>query len=236
MHPVLSLALDEHPSATFNGMFADWRTSHLPLGDPQSLLVMCADGALVACRYMATSELLDSIRTGRLMPTVVQLRDRSPWSYLLLDGEMHANGAGKVVNNDYATGWEFKAIQGALLSVQEAGVGLVYLQSTAHLQDQVYLLAKRDRTTSRLRPPRDMLFVSPVEDMFLSFPGIGEHHLRDLLHFTNGNGAAALDALLDPDRPVPGIGPKIKANARAALGLSDSIRLALIDVTTEVPV
>lgn len=229
-HPIRAICLDETPSPVFARHFQLWQRTALPLGDPELLLVMATDGTLLVCRYMPTGELLDQIRTQRLPALLAQLRQRgSDWIYLLLDGELTANTSGKTVQNGNVTGFDWKAIQGALLSIQEAGVGVVWLQSVEHLQDQVYLLAKRDRSQKRVRPPRDLLFVSPAEDLILALPGIGEDRAHLLLKQA-GSAAWLLDLLTDlaPAAKLDGIGPETKRKIRQALGLSDQTRLAVL--------
>jgi hypothetical protein len=234
-HPVRAICLDVIPSPVFRSHFQDWKQTMLPLNDPQLLLVMASDSTMLVCRYMPTGELLDLIRTQRLSVLLAQLRQRgSDWIYLVLDGELTCNTSGKTVQNGNTTGFDWKAIQGAMLSIQEAGVGIVWLQAQTHLQDQIYLLAKRDRSQKRVRPPRDLLFVTAAEDIILALPGIGEDRVAGLLKDA-GSAAWLLDLLtnLSPAAKLDGIGPETKRKARAALGLSATCRLAVLGVDDE---
>jgi ERCC4-type nuclease len=229
-HPIRAICLDEQPSPVFNKHFQAWQRTALPLGDPELLLVMAADDTMLVCRYMPTGELLDQIRTQRLPSLLAQLRQRgSDWMYLILDGELKPNTSGKTVHNGNTTGFDWKAVQGALLSIQEAGIGVVWLQSIEHLQDQIYLLAKRDRSQKRVRLPRDVLFCTPAEDLILALPGIGEDRAHVLLK-TAGSAAWLLDLLTDLSSPakLDGIGPETKRKIRQALGLSNQTRLAVL--------
>lgn len=230
-HPVRAICLDETPSPVFTRHFQAWQRTALPLNDPELILVMASDGTMLVCRYMPTGELLDYIRTQRLPALLAQLRQRgSEWIYLILDGELKPNTSGKTVHNQNVTAFDWKAIQGTLLSIQEAGVGVVWLQSVEQLQDQVYLLAKRDRTEKRVRPPRDMLFMTPAEDIILALPGIGEDRAHELLKQAGNSAAWLLDLLTDLSSPakLDGIGPETKRKIRQALGLSDQTRLAVL--------
>jgi hypothetical protein len=234
-NPVLQFAIDSQPSAVVRmvQLLHGPPPVTLPLGDSNAMLLMCADGAMLTARYMTTSELFDLLRTSRLIPTMLQLRERSAWPYLLLSGLTQPTGSGKVMHNGTPSGLAWSAMQGALLSIQELGVGVLTLQSDRYIADTLFTLANRDRSTRRVRPPRDALFVTPAEDMLLALPGIGEDRLAQLLRFTNGSVAAAIDALTDPRCDVPGIGPETKKKVRQALGLSDQTRLALFGMSDE---
>lgn len=235
MTALLNVAIDTgaQPPVSTMQLFSGPDVARVPLGEQNTILAMCADGAMLACMYQPAMQLLHLMRHQEHMPLLMQLRDRSPWSYLLIDGYLRCTGAGKADVNGNATGFDWPSVQGLLLSIQELGIGVVTLQDTKHLGDTIYGLAKRDRSARRVRPPREALFVEPGEDMLLALPGIGDERCRQLLKHCGGNPAAALDALTDPRQSIPGIGPAVQRNAREALGLSDGIRLALLGMTEE---
>ena len=230
MVPLLAILVDVHPSPVIRSLqFRDPGAPvpvPTPLGDPNTLVVIAADGAHLALRYMPTGELLHLLRLERLLPEVLHLHERSSWAYLLLDGTLVPSPGGKTVSSGALTGFAWSAVQGALLSIQELGVGLITLQDTAHLPDAITLLAGRDRTTMRLRAPRDGLFLTPAEDLLHALPGIGEERCQALLQYA-GSAAWALDLLTDPQSTIPGIGDRLKAEARRALGLAEGCRLAV---------
>lgn len=232
--PILRLAIDTQPAQAIKHMqvITGPQPVAYQLGEPNTLLCVCADGQMLACRYMTTNELLNLMREQRLLPAMLELRERSQWAYLLLSGQLTPTSSGKTMTNGSPSGYAWAATQGALVSIQEAGVQIVSLQSDRHLYDAIYTLAKRERTAKRVRPPREALFVSAAEDMLLALPGIGDERCAELLRYC-GTGANALEALTHPSLSVPGIGPGIKRQVRQALGLEDNVRLTTITMAEE---
>lgn len=229
-YPLLSVTIDTQAAPALKKLaFEHISVMQLPIGEASTVLVLAADGQVLAVRYMPAGELFGLIREQRLLPQMLRLRERSPWAYLLIDGVLTPSGSGKCIYNGNQTGYDWAAVQGALISVQELGVSMLTLQGERYLADAIFTLARRERGTKRLRPPREALFVSPAEDLLLALPGIGDERCAALLRFTGGNGAAALDALTDPTIDIPGIPRRVKQDTRAALGLtSNAIKLGLI--------
>jgi hypothetical protein len=173
---------------------------------PASYLAVCADGAQLAIRVMATNELRHALRDKTLYADMIKLRNLSPWAYLItLEGK-------RTLGDD---------LSGALLSVQETGVGTLHIKQET-LVETVQRLASRDRTTRRVRPPRDVLFADPDLDMLLALPGIGEQKAVALLEHC-GSAAWALMVLTDDQHEFPGIGPETRRKVREALGLHDDM-------------
>lgn len=235
MSALLNIAIDTgaQPPVSNALYFSNPAVTRMTLGEPNTVLAMCSDGAMLACMYQPAMQLLHLMRRGEHLPLLMQLRDRSAWSYLLVDGYLRCNASGKAEINGNNSGFDWSAVQGMLLSIQELGVGIVTLQDTKHLGDTIYGLAKRDRSTRWVRPPREALFVSPAEDMLLALPGIGDERCRQLLKHCGGSPAAALDALTNPRYPIPGISASVQTNVRNTLGLGNDIRLAMISMTEE---
>lgn len=228
MQPLISVAIDDQAPQAIKGMtFVSSDVMTLPLGESNTILAMASDGTMLAVMYLSLQELLHHLRQDLLMPMMITLHDRSSWAYLLLEGQMRPTGSGKTEVNGNTTGYEWSAVQGALLSVQELGVGVLTVQSPAYLADTIYRLAKRDRTTSRIRPPREALFVTPAEDLLMALPGIGEERCETLLRHC-GTAAWALDALTHPAVDPPGISQGIKSKVRTALGLPEGVYLTQV--------
>jgi hypothetical protein len=226
---ILMLTTDEQPTAEFRLLKPkDVPVTRLELGDSNTLLVLCSDGQILAVRYLPISGLLGELRQQRLIPKLLELHARSPWAYLVVSGTVTPTSSGKtVVNGQDVTGWDWAAVQGALLSVQEMGVGLYTIKSESYLADTLYLLAKRDRTTKRVRPARDLLFLTPGEDVLLSLPGLGETKALDVLTWAGNSAARALDGICDPLMSVPGVSAADKVKIRKALGLAEGETLAI---------
>jgi hypothetical protein len=187
---------------------------------PASFVLVCADGAVLAVRYLDAGDLLHSIRSGRLDAELVDLKRRSAWAYLLIGGQMTPDRDGRVRHGDAATGWAWDAYQGALLTAQEIGIGVLTLRHADDAGDALARLARRARGPKRARPVREALFVDPATDLLMSLPGIGETTADQLLSYTGG-GAWALAALTSETMQTPGIGPKTRATIRRVLGLAE---------------
>jgi len=174
--------------------------------DPASYIAVCDDGAQLAIRVMTTSDLYHGLRNKTIYAEMLKMREVTPWAYLLLlEGK-------NVLSDDLA---------GALVSVQETGVAVLHIKSET-VVETVQRLASRDRTTRRIRPPRDVLFAEPDLDMLLALPGIGEKTADALLQHC-GSAAWALMVLTDDTYEFPGIGPETRRKVRAALGLQDDM-------------
>lgn len=185
---------------------------------PADLLAVCADGATLAIKYWRPGDLLHAIREADFDGALVALRQLSPHATLLIGGVLVPNADGKVRDGDTITGWRWDAYQGALLTAQELGVGVVTLQHAQHVAATVEQLARRKRGPVRATPARDGLFYSPAELMLLALPGVGETKADALLTYC-GSVAGALQALTDDAAAVPGVGPKTRAEVRRVLGL-----------------
>lgn len=184
---------------------------------PASAILICADGAQVAVKYLAALDVLYSIRQGRLDADLVALKARSDWAYLIIGGQMTPDRDGKIRHGGDALGWAWDAYQGAMLSAQEMGVGVLTLRHADDLGEALARLARRQRAPKRVRPVREALFFEPEQDMLMALPGIGEAMADQLLTHCGSAGAALL-ALTSDELTAPGIGPKTRATIRRVLG------------------
>jgi hypothetical protein len=190
------------------------------------LVVSCADGAMLGLVYLDLNGLFTGLRTNELMARLVSVKARWPWSYLVIGAVLSADNAGRTRNNaGQGSGWSWDAVQGALLSAQEIGVGVMQIPHADLFADTVARLAKRDRSAERVKPVRDAMFYTPQEELLLALPGIGET-TADMLLQQCGTVAAALMALTDDSVTLAGIGPKTRQGVRHLLGLPDGQALA----------
>lgn len=197
------------------------------------LVVACADGAMLGVVYLDLVGLFHSLRNDELIPRLASVKQRWPWAYLVLGAVLSCNTDGRVRNTKgESSGWSWDAVQGALLSAQEMGVGVMQIPHADMLAATVERLAKRSRTAERVKALRDALFYEPREEVLLSLPGIGEQKV-DMLLQQCGTVAAALQALTDDAATLAGIGPETRAGVRAVLGLPDG--QALGPYATEQP-
>ncbi len=210
---------------TFGGAMV--ASSQLDAGD---LLATCDDGALVAIERKTPDDLLNSIREDRVWSQLTGIRALTPWAYLIITGELRRGDDGHVWADGRATGWQWAAIQGALLQVQEMGVFVVYAASSEDYEAAVLRLAARSHRAEMLVPPaREPRILSEAERVLCSLPGIGLEKVQPILEYT-GSPAMALMWLsqLESQERVPGIGLGTKRAIKKALGLQDDEELVVV--------
>lgn len=204
--------------------------------DAGDLLVQCADGASLSIERKTATDFLNTLRDDRLFPQLARLRNQSSWSYLVVCGDLRAGPGGKCYADSKETGWTWASVSGALLTVQELGVNVLHVAGDHEYEAAVTRLAARDRSTVRVKPPRDASIVSESEQILASLPGIGPEKIAAVLAYA-GTPAGAITWLTDNrslnDGKVPGIGLKTKDRIRAALGLEYEDYLAVVRKETE---
>lgn len=193
-----------------------------------------SDGALVVVERKTPSDLLSSIGDGRLFAQAVSMRALSPWSYVVVTGNLLPGSDGRVWLERRSTNWNFDAVWGALLSVQESGAAVVFCRGEGEYGATLQRLAARGRESKRVPPSRETGLATPGELALAALPGIGPERTGALLQFC-GTPALALVYLTGDgqDDPVPGIGPKTRAAVRAALGLYPNTKLELMGTDEE---
>jgi hypothetical protein len=132
-----------------------------------------------------------------------------------------------VIADNRVTGWDFRSIQGALLSVQEAGIGIVYCDGDDDYECAVKALCNRHRRSENAIEPRQQSrIMSPGEVMLTALPGIGIERAQKLLRAFDNRTGHALAWLTwlhrDPCYDIEGIGTGIKKAVRIALKLEES--------------
>ena len=152
----------------------------------------------------------------------------TPWSYIAVQGTWEPAINGKTVSDGQPVNWNWASVQGALQTVQEMGVAVVYLSNdpdefTAFL----VRLAARDRGPVRQGAPRKVELLAPGMALLMALPGIGPDRAKSLLEQA-GTAAYALAALTDDLIPITGIGDGTRAKVRAALGIDAGVKIDLI--------
>lgn len=190
------------------------------------------DGQLLVVERKTGPDLLASIGDGRLFDQAARMVQQSPWSYVVITEPVTSNAG-----NIPGSGWKYSAVMGALLTVQELGVAVVWADGPGDFGPCVQRLAKRSRAGVRggRAPKRGLEGVSPSAGILAALPGIGpERALALLEHLPNA--AWALQYLTDtawPEHPIPGVSNGTRAKVRSALGLEDKVMLALIPIQEE---
>jgi ERCC4-type nuclease len=203
-------------------------TMQLETGD---LWVATDDGEMLIIERKTPSDLLGSIKDGRLFQQVAAMREKSKWCYLMITGALAHTLDGHVITDNRTTQWRWDDLQGALLTCQELGVSLVVCQSDQHYEEAVLRLARRDRKAVKAIEPRvEPHVLTEQEKVLISLPGIGVER-AGLLLGEHGSVAYSLAWLtwLDSFAEVSGIGNGTKHSVRRALGLKPEEWLAVMD-------
>ncbi len=197
--------------------------------DAGDLWASCDDGELLVIERKTPNDLLASIGDNRLFLQTQKMRGRSAWAYVVITGMLTPSHDGKTIVNGKVTGWNWHSVQGALLSVQEAGINIAYCEHDNQYEQTVMQLAARNRGEKVLAPSVPARVMTAAETVLTGLPGIGLERAQDLLQYTNNSAAHAIAYLtwLDVFGEVAGIGPGIKQGVRRALGLADGESLTV---------
>jgi len=188
------------------------------------------DGSILIIERKTTTDLLGSIKDNRIFQQAKAMHEQSPWAYVVITGALIPGPDSKVIAGGRETGWDWNAVQGALLTVQELGVGIVTCVSDADFGATVTRLAQRGREAVRVEPRRLAYLVGAGEAALAALPGIGPERIGVLLDFCS-TPAWALTFLTDTTngQRVTGIGDNTKRAVRKALGLEDWAELAVVE-------
>jgi len=192
--------------------------------DAGDAIVTCDDGNTLVVERKTPSDLLGSIKDGRLFQQCHAMREMSGFCYLAIIGRIDMVKNDMVRVDGYRiTGWTWQSLQGALLTVQEMGVGIIY---ASDFKTCIERLAQRDRDDVTIHPRRKSEPMTPDEAFLASLPGVGAVRAKRLL--ANGPACYALDWLTniwdESGIKIPGIGYSQKANIRSILGLKGECR------------
>lgn len=185
-------------------------------------------GELICIERKTPSDFLGSIKDGRVFPQCAGMRARTPWAYVVITGQLAPDYAGKTLADGRLTGWDWASVQGALLTIQELGVGVVHSQGESDYEATVLRLADRKRGNEYVMAPKhDARVMTAAEIILTSLPGIGWDRAQDLMHQFHQRPAEAIAWLtwLGTFGEVAGIGRGVKTQVRKALGLQDDEEL-----------
>lgn len=105
--------------------------------DAGDFLVATSDGVLLSIERKTSDDLLNTLKGDRLFSQCARIRAATPWAYLLITGYLGPGPDGKTITTRQ-TGWDFSAVQGALLTVQELGVNVVFSSGIRTLRIQSF--------------------------------------------------------------------------------------------------
>lgn len=186
--------------------------------DAGDVLCTCSDGCTVLIERKTPDDFLGTLAKDRLFPQVARMVKVTPWSYVIITGQFYRLRTGKVKVGGRETGWNWDAVQGALLTCQEMGVGVIHCHD-GDFEQAVIRLCNRDRSIKRITPPRETTLLTEGEAAIAALPGIGFERVQTLSKL--GSPAVVLEWLTDLDNTtkVPGVAEGTKRKVIAALGL-----------------
>jgi hypothetical protein len=207
----------------------------LEYGDIQ---VATDDGHLLVIERKTPEDFLNSLRDDRLFVQMQRMAEvrldeqafgrMTTWPYLVITGEFRRSGNGHVITDERGpTGWDYNAVQGALLSFQEMGVFTVFCGGDSDLENCVIRLANRRRDGEyKLLPARPATLLGPGAAFLAGLPGVGVERVTDLMNWAANIPAHALVGItdLEIEAPVP---KATRRKIRAMLGLQDKQSLEL---------
>lgn len=226
-NPILSVVVDKREPAWVRNLQFDAPIANDVILDAGDLWVATSDNAILIIERKTVSDLLGSISDGRLFNQVARMRELSPWCYVIVTGALiWEQTTGKIIIDYKTTGWDMSAVQGALLTVQELGVGVIFCANDDDFAPCVKRLAKRERGEVHIKPVRPSRILSAGETLLASLPGIGIENASKLLKHcgTPAWTLTYLTTIEDGDNVIRGE-TGIKRSVRKALGIKDGMEL-----------
>jgi ERCC4-type nuclease len=198
--------------------------------DSGDLQAVCDDGCILTIERKTPDDLLNTLRDERLFPQLAHLVQPrldeqanslsiTSWPYLMITGELRRGPNGKVITQDRGlTGWDWDAVQGALLTAQEMGVMIILCGETDYEQ-AILRLGKRSRGELRLLPPRVPNILGPQAALLTTLPGIGIESTMRILEWAGGHLGHALSGLTDLSIENAPVGMATRRKIRGVFGL-----------------
>lgn len=165
-------------------------------------------------------DFVNSIKDGRLLNQIVKGKTITPYVYVVIVGTILPAKHGKTYINGNLTGWDYAAIEGVMLSIQELGASIVFCADENDFLPCMVRLANRSRGDVIVMPVREAAVFGGAENVLTSLPGIGAKKAADLLqHFPNvGSALWFLTDIDDKQTKIPGIAENTKKNIVRLLG------------------
>jgi ERCC4-type nuclease len=210
-------------------------TAMLDTGDAR---VWCADGYVLSIERKTPSDFLSSIPNDHIFDQAGRMRidyvNTGALPFLVITGEILRNPAtGKCIipGSKHGEGWDWNAVQGALLTIQEAGVPVLFCGGDMEYAPTLERLASRGKSVTVVNPTREIFPLTPQERVLCGLDGIGPELSEAILARCENSPAWALDFLTDlgDDLPkIPGVAQGRKRAIRGQLGLKDGDKLAVV--------
>ena len=208
--------------------FGDIPTS-VQLLEQGDMMAASNDGELILVERKTPDDFLNSLKSDRLMLQLANMLTVTRWAYLMITGEFKLGVNGEVVTSR-VTGWNWDAVQGAILSIQEMGVYVAHCQGDEDYEAAIIRLGNRDRSKVAPVPPAKQPHVyTQAEAVLAALPGIGFKRLKSVLDAGGGSPAWAIALLtnLDEVEKFPGVPYGDRQRIRNVLGLKTNEMLAI---------
>jgi ERCC4-type nuclease len=199
--------------------------------------VWCTDGSVLLIERKTPSDFLGSIPNDHILDqTRRMMLERTATGilpFLVITGEIHRNprnGGCIIPGSQHGDGWNWDSVQGMLLSIQEAGVPVIFCASETEYPLALLRLASRNKTQTLINPARFIDILTPQERVLCAFDGIGPELAAEILKRA-GTLAWALSWLCDttPTAPkIAGIATGRKLAIIKALQLEDGNTIDVI--------
>jgi ERCC4-type nuclease len=209
-------------------------TAKFEIGDAR---IICDDGYTLSVERKTPSDFLGSIPNDHIFDQVSRMmEDRTATGalpYLVITGEILRNpnnGMCVIPGSKYGEGWNWNAVQGALLTIQEAGIPVVFCAGDTEYAPTLKRLAARNHAVMVINPQKEIMPLTPQERVLCAFDGIGPETANEIM-VRCSTLAWALDYLTDlsPDAPkISGVGMGRKQAIIKTLQLENENTLAVI--------
>lgn len=181
------------------------------------VVALCDDGTQLWVERKTADDFLNSLRDeGNLFLQCAALSmertKNGAWPYVILTGHIRPTADGMTETERGKTGWNWAAVQGALLTIQEFGVFVAFANGDADFESAVMRLANRARKHGLDILPARMPAILPREFAVLADIGIHPERAKPLLRHC-GTLEVTLMALCDPTSDLPGITQRDRAKA-----------------------
>lgn len=196
------------------------------------------DGHTLVIERKTQDDFLNTLKDDRLFPQMArmvkkrntQLANGEPvteWAYLVIEEPFTADRSGKVITSRGVTGWTWASLQGALLSIQELGVMVVYANGALDYQDCILRIGRHSHDAQmRVMPSKVPNVLGPAEVFITALPGIGIERAQEVLDWAGYNIAHALIGLTDMEIKSP-VSLGMRKKLRDVIGLEDGYNLEL---------
>lgn len=167
----------------------------LPCGD---VWLNVVDGQQIIVERKTIPDLLGSIDDGRLFNQAAEINAITKWGFVVV-AEMPRVIGGRIQTDNGLTKWEWASVQGALLTVQDLGLGVAFCEPHDY-PGMLIRIAARDTRAVKVAPRRPAIKATEQEKILMSFPRIGHARAQTLLALGGDIGGVWYLLFNDPEQ------------------------------------